>query len=91
MIGENGKESNDQTNSKQKSNGDQTNTKQILNYVSQLSGNTRNKGNLLNSVTQQERSYFRQLCFDHYFKRSTTQTLHAYLPLLPAVKTNQPR
>ena len=45
MIGENGKESNgDQTNSKQKSNGDQTNTKQILNYVSQLSGNTRNKG-----------------------------------------------
>ena len=47
MIGENGKESNgDQTNSKQKSNGDQTNTKQILNYVSQLSGNTRNKGYL---------------------------------------------
>jgi hypothetical protein len=51
----------------------------------------RNKGNLLDSVTQQERSYFRQLYFDYYFIRSTIQTLHAYLPLLPAVKTNQPR
>jgi hypothetical protein len=44
-----------------------------------------------NSVTQQERNYFRQLWFDHYFKGSTTKTLHAYLPLLPAVKTSQPR
>ena len=44
-----------------------------------------------NSVTQQERNYFRQLWFDHYFKGSITKTLHAYLSLLPAVKTNQPR
>jgi len=34
---------------------------------------------------------FANYCFDHYFKGSTIKTLHAYLPLLPAVKTNQPR
>jgi len=44
------------------------------------------------SIKQQERSYFRQLQF--WASRFTSRHLrarHAYIPLLPAVKTKRPR